>query len=72
MGLVWQLPTLSFIGAVLRNPFYAGAYVYGQRTTVTKVIEGKLVKSSSRYQRPEACRVFIQDHHEGYVSWQSY
>ena len=72
MDLVWQLPTLSFIGAVLRNPFYAGAYVYGQRTTVTKVIEGKLVKSSSRYQRPEACRVFIQDHHEGYVSWQSY
>ena len=69
MAIVWQLPTLSFIGAVLRNPFYAGAYVYGQRTTETKVVDKKLVKYAGRFRKAEDCRVFIKDHHEGYIPW---
>lgn len=72
MGIAWQLPTHSFIGAVLRNPFYAGAYVYGQRKTVTQVVDGKLVKRCSGTLRPEECRVFLPDHHEGYVGWEAY
>lgn len=30
--VVFQLPTHSFIGDVLRNLIYAGAYVYGRRS----------------------------------------
>jgi DNA invertase Pin-like site-specific DNA recombinase len=29
--IVFKLPTHSFVSRVLRNPFYAGAYVYGRR-----------------------------------------
>ena len=70
MAVVWQLPTHSFIAAVLRNPFYAGAYVYGQRTTETKVVDKKLVKYAGRSRKAEECRVFIKDHHEGYIPWE--
>ena len=71
-GIVWQLPTLSFIGNVLRNPFYAGAYYYGRRPTETVLLDGKLVKRTGRVRRPEECRVFIRDHHEGYIDWHTY
>ncbi len=72
MGIVWQLPTHSFIGAVLRNPFYAGAYVYGQRTTETKIVDGKLVKYAGHSRNAEECRVFIKDHHDGYIPWEAF
>ena len=29
--LAWRLPTMSFVGKVLHDPLYAGAYVYGRR-----------------------------------------
>ncbi len=72
MAVVWQLPTRSFIGAVLRNPFYAGAYVFGQRPTKTKVVDKKLVKYTGRFRTAEECRVFIKDHHEGYIPWDAF
>ncbi len=69
MAVAWQLPTHSFIGSVLRNPFYAGAYVYGQRTTETKIVDGKLVMCAGRFRIAEDCRVFIKGHHDGYIPW---
>jgi DNA invertase Pin-like site-specific DNA recombinase len=72
MRITWQLPTHSYVASVLRNPFYAGAYVYGQRPSVTTVIGGKLVKRASSTLKPEECRVFIKDHHEGYISWEAF
>lgn len=70
--LVWQLPTLSFVGSVLRNPFYAGAYYYGRRQTETVFVDGKLRKRSGRVLPPEQCRVFLRDHHEGYISYATF
>jgi DNA-binding transcriptional MerR regulator len=39
---------------------------------VTKVVDGRLVKSTGRFRPPEECQVFIKDHHEGYISWQAF
>jgi DNA invertase Pin-like site-specific DNA recombinase len=61
MTLVWQVPSQSFIRSILHNPCYAGAYVWGQRPTELVFIDGKLVKRTSKLQRPEDCRVFIPD-----------
>ncbi len=69
---VWKLPTLSFIHDMLKNPFYAGAYVYGRRPRKTVLREGRLVKRSSRLLPAEECRVFIPDHHQGYISWETF
>ena len=68
----WQLPTLTFIGSILKNPIYAGAYVYGRKPTKMVVSEGRIVKRTGRVLPPEECRVFIRDHHEAYISWEEF
>src|SRR6266478_10164420 len=70
--LVWQLPSKQFIGSILHNPCYAGAYVWGQRPTQWVVVEGKVTKRTATWQRPEDCRVFIPDHHEGSIDWATF
>lgn len=70
--LVFQLPTLSFISDVLRNPIYAGAYVYGRRPTEVRLVEGRLRRRQGRERRPTEARVFIADHHAGYIDWAMY
>ena len=37
--LVWKIPTQSLIRDILRNPFYAGAYVWGRRPMTTLLVE---------------------------------
>ncbi len=71
-GVIWQLPTPSFVRDVLLNPFYAGAYVWGRRTTETVFADGVLKKRQGRLRRAEECRVFIPEHHEGYIDWETY
>lgn len=70
--LQWKKPTQSFVENVLQNPFYAGAYVYGRRPTKTVFSENKLTKKSGTPVSPEECRVFIKEHHEGYISWEEF
>ena len=70
--LVWQIPTQGFVRDVLVNPFYAGAYVWGRRPVETKFVGGKLKKRQGSLRRPQDCRVFIPDHHEGYITWETY
>jgi len=71
--IVWQLPTHPFIKSVLENPFYAGAYIWGRRPMERVLVDGKLIKrQKGRYLRAEECKVCIKDHHEGYISWDTY
>jgi hypothetical protein len=57
---------------ILCNPFYAGAYVWGRRPVTTLLVEGRLEKRQSAMRRAEECRVFIRDHHVGYIDWAAY
>src|SRR5438094_2253071 len=70
--LVWKIPSQSLIGDILRNPFYAGAYVWGRRPVKTVLVEARLEKRQSAYRRAEECRVFIPEHHVGYIDWTTY
>jgi len=70
--LEWKLPSLSFIQDVLRNPVYAGAYVHGRRPVEPVFENGKLGKRAGSPREPEDCRIFLQDHHEGYIAWDEY
>lgn len=70
--IVFQLPTHSFVSQVLRNPFYAGAYVYGRRAREVVLVEGRPVRRQGPERPPEEARVFIRDHHEGYIDWETY
>jgi DNA invertase Pin-like site-specific DNA recombinase len=70
--LVWKIPSQSLIRDILCNPFYAGAYVWGRRPVTTLLVEGRLEKRQSATRRAEECRVFIRDHHVGYIDWATY
>jgi DNA invertase Pin-like site-specific DNA recombinase len=70
--LVWKIPTQSLIRDILCNPFYAGAYVWGRRPVTTLLVEGRLEKRQGAVRRAEECRVFIPEHHVGYISWATY
>ena len=72
MRLVWQVPTEAFIGSVLQNPFYAGAYVWGQRPTEALFEAGQIKKRLGRRRRAQDSQVFIRDHHPGYIDWEDY
>ena len=70
--LVWKVPTQGLVRDILSNPFYAGAYVWGRRPVTTLLVDGRLEKHQSATRRAEECRVFIPDHHEGYIDWATY
>jgi len=72
MRVVWQLPTNCFIHNVLCNPYYAGAYVWGRRETVMAFEGGKLKKRYGKIRSAEHCRVYLRDHHEGYITWERF
>jgi DNA invertase Pin-like site-specific DNA recombinase len=68
----FQLPTHSFIGNLLRNPIYAGAYVYGRRPVELTLVDGRPRRRPGRLRPPTEARVFIPDHHEGYIDWATF
>jgi DNA invertase Pin-like site-specific DNA recombinase len=70
--IVWKIPSQSLIRDMFRNPFYAGAYVWGRRPVETVLVDGRLEKRQSAMRRATECRVFLPDHHEGYIDWATY
>jgi len=69
---VWKLPAQTFIPSVLHNPIYAGAYVYGRRPVEKVLVQGEVRKRQGAIRTPEQAKVFIKDHHEGYIGWGTY
>jgi hypothetical protein len=70
--LVWKIPSQSLIRDILSNPFYAGAYVWARRPVTTRLVDGRLEKRQTAMRPAEECRVFIRDHHVGYIDWSTY
>ncbi len=68
----WVEASYTAIHHVLSNPVYAGAYVYGKtrRETVLDA-SGARTKRIRHLPRPE-WRVFIPEHHTGYIDWPTY
>jgi DNA invertase Pin-like site-specific DNA recombinase len=68
----WVTPSYTAIHTVLTNPVYAGAYTYG-KTRCERYVdsEGRLCKRIRRLPRSQWA-VLIEDHHEGYIDWESY
>jgi DNA invertase Pin-like site-specific DNA recombinase len=58
--------------SVLKNPFYAGAYVYGKSEKRTEIVDGRLRKSYGHGRQLEEWEVLLKDHHEGYIDWAEY
>jgi len=70
--LIWDHLTDSRVLTVLKNPAYAGAYVFGRFRCVKQILQDGHIRQRVRLMPRDSWLVAIQDHHEGYVSWGEY
>lgn len=57
---------------LLKNPFYAGTYVYGKSEKRVAVVDGRARKSYGHGKPPEDWEVVIHDHHPSYIDRAAY
>jgi DNA invertase Pin-like site-specific DNA recombinase len=70
--LRWGELTHPRVLGVLSNPSYAGTYVFGRYRSRRAVRpDGTITTKVVELPRPE-WPVLIQDHHQGYISWETY
>jgi DNA invertase Pin-like site-specific DNA recombinase len=68
--LCWARATISSVAAILKNPAYAGAFVYGRTRMRTPAREGA---SRAKAPRPIAdWRIVVKDRYPAYIDWATY
>ncbi|MGO9236276.1 MAG: recombinase family protein [Methylocella sp.] len=55
--------------SVLKNPFYAGTYVYGKTEKRFAIVEGRPQKTYGHGKPFGEWEVKLKDHHKGYIDW---
>jgi len=68
----WTAIRYNNIIRLLKNPFYAGAYVYGKSEKRSTVVDGRVRKTYGHDKPFEQWGVIIKDHHPGYIEWSEY
>ena len=64
----WKKPTLSAILLILRNPAYAGAFVYG-RTRTNRALSGK---ASVQPLPMKDWKIVVKDTYPAYIDWETF
>jgi len=70
--LIWGRLTDSRVLAILKNPSYAGAYVYGRYQSVKEIRPDGSFRSRTTEVPMSSWTVLIKDHHEAYIGWDEY
>jgi hypothetical protein len=70
--LIWGRLTHSRVLGMLANPSYAGVYVFGRYQSAKQVSPSGEIVTRLRPMPQDAWRVVIQEHHEGYISWDQF
>jgi len=70
--LVWGRLAESRVFGVLKNPAYAGVYVFGRYQSVKEMAADGTIRTRSATVPRSDWRVTIKDHHEAYISWDEY
>ena len=70
--LRWGKLTHARVLGVLKNPAYAGAYVFARYASRRSVDEGGRVHADMVERPRSEWPVVIKDHHEGYITWADY
>jgi excisionase family DNA binding protein len=68
----WTLIRYRNVISVLKNPFYAGVYVYGKSEKRTVIQDGRAHRSYGHGKPFDDWEVFIRDHHKGYIDWEEF
>ena len=71
-ALVWKTPSLSSVVRILRNPAYAGVYVYGKWDYGGDRRSARTGKALPHQLPVAQWPVKIDAHHAAYLSWEEY
>jgi DNA invertase Pin-like site-specific DNA recombinase len=66
---VWRPPTIAVILRILKNPAYAGSFVYGRSRSVRT---GPELKARQKILPREQWRVVVRDKYPAYVTWETF
>jgi DNA invertase Pin-like site-specific DNA recombinase len=66
---VWRTPTVAAVIAILRNPAYAGTFVYGKTRTQVPPGGGR---PQQRRLPLAAWKVIVHDRYPAYVTWETF
>ena len=68
----WVTPTYTAIHAVLTNPVYAGAYIYGKSHRERYVDDQGKLRKRTRLLPMADWPVLLTEHHSGYIDWATF
>lgn len=71
-SIIWRPAEYPAVLSIIRNPFYAGAYVFGRSEARTKVVDGRAHRTHGHHKPKENWTVLIREHHLGYISYEEY
>ena len=67
-GVIWRPPTVAAVLSVLKNPAYAGAFVYGRTRSIRDA-----ATATPRPKLPrEQWRIVVRSKYPAYVSWETF
>jgi DNA invertase Pin-like site-specific DNA recombinase len=70
--LIWGRLTHHRVIGILKNPSYAGMYVFGRYQSRRQISPSGEVNKRCCVTPIEEWRVRLEEHHEGYISWDEY
>jgi DNA invertase Pin-like site-specific DNA recombinase len=70
--LIWGYLTHSRVLNILKNPSYAGMYVFGRYQYRRQINSSGEVRKQVHLVSMADWRVSLQEHHEGYINWDEY
>lgn len=68
--IVWKKPSIAAILSTLKNPAYAGTFVYGRTRATPK--KGSLINNSRKYIAAEEWKVRIDNKYPPYINLETY
>lgn len=68
--VVWKKPTVAIILQILKNPAYAGAFVYGRTRTLPR--DPAALRSKQIRLPMEQWRIRVNDVYPAYISWETF
>ncbi|MGO9188861.1 MAG: recombinase family protein [Streptosporangiaceae bacterium] len=70
--IIWTEPTYHAVHNVLTHPAYAGAYTFGRSRQEKRLSDDGALRIRRRVLPQGEWEVLIQDHHPGFISWDTY
>src|SRR5207244_7277784 len=68
--LIWKVPRVAAVLAILKHPAYAGAFTYGRTRTLRR--EASAAHPSIKHLPIEEWRICIPDVYPPYISWETF